>query len=133
MSLPFTSLLLDTLGQKAHVLRGASRQVLSAALTRAVREEVISRNVARLVELPTWEPGAVRPWSADEAMAFLAARPDPLYPAFVLLLVYGMRCGEVLGLRWQDIDLDAGTFRIRQQIQRIQGELRIGPVKTQWR
>ena len=107
------------------------RQVLSAALTRASREELLSRNVARLAELPAWEPGEVRPWSADEAMAFLrAARSDPLYPAFVLLILYGMRRGEVLGLRWQDIDLDAGKFRIRQQIQRIHGSLRTGPVKT---
>ncbi len=107
------------------------RQVLGAALTRALREELISRNVARLAELPAWEPGDVRPWSASEAMAFLAAaRPDPLYPAFVLLVLYGMRRGEVLGLRWEDVDLGAGTFCIRQQLQRVRGELRTGPVKT---
>jgi integrase len=107
------------------------RQILSAALTRAGREELVSRNVARMVDLPGWEPGEVRPWSADEALAFLrTAKPDPLYPAFVLLLLYGMRRGEVLGLRWQDVDLDEGTLRIRQQIGRVSGELRTGPVKT---
>jgi integrase len=107
------------------------RQILSAALTRAIRDELISRNVARLAELPGWEPGEVRPWSADEALAFLrVAKPDPLYPAFALLLLYGMRRGEVLGLRWQDVDLDAGKLRIRQQIGRVSGELRTGPVKT---
>src|SRR5260370_12625713 len=41
-----------------------------------------------------------------------------------------MRRGEVLGLRWQDVDLDAGKLRIRQQIGRVSGELRTGPVKT---
>lgn len=107
------------------------RQILSAALTRAGREELVSRNVARMVDLPGWEPGEVRPWSADEALAFLrTAKPDPLYPAFVLLLLYGMRRGEVLGLRWQDVDVDEGTLRIRQQIGRVSGELRTGPVKT---
>jgi integrase len=107
------------------------RQILSAALSRAVREELVPRNVARLVELPTWEPGTIVPWSSGEAIAFLqAAAADPLYPAFVLLLLYGMRRGEVLGLRWQDIDTDAGLIRVRQQIQRIQGQLHIGPVKT---
>jgi integrase len=86
---------------------------------------------ARLAELPAWEPGEVRPWSADEAMAFLrAARSDQLYPAFVLLLLYGMRRGEVLGLRWQDIDLDVGKLCVRQQLQRIRGSLHTGPVKT---
>ena len=107
------------------------RQVLGAALTRATREELIGRNVARLVELPAWEPGEVHPWSADEALAFLqAAKSDPLYPAFVLLLLYGMRRGEVLGLRWQDVDLDLGVFRVRQQLQRVSGSLQAGPVKT---
>jgi integrase len=53
-----------------------------------------------------------------------------VYPAFVLLLLYGMRRGEVLGLRWQDIDLDGWQPHLRQQIQRIQGQLRIGPVKS---
>ena len=107
------------------------RQVLSAALTRSSRAELISRNVARLSELPAWEPREVRSWSADEALAFLrAAKPDPLYPAFVFLLVYGMRCGEVLGLRWSDIDLDTGVFLVRQQLQRIRGSLQTGPVKT---
>jgi integrase len=76
------------------------RQILSAALTRAGREELVSRSVARMVELPGWEPAEVRPWSSDEALAFLrAAKPDPLHRAFVLLLLYGMRRGEVLGLR----------------------------------
>jgi len=69
------------------------------------------RNVARLVELPTWEPGAIVPWSSGEAIAFLqAAADDPLNPAFVLPLLYGMRRGEVLGLRWADIDTDAGLI-----------------------
>jgi integrase len=108
------------------------RTVLSAALTRAVREELIVRNVARLVELPQWQRGTIRPWGADEARAFLAAaRPDPLYTAFVLLILYGLRRGEVLGLRWDDIEVDGGTIQIHQQLQRVRGELFLAPVKTQ--
>jgi integrase len=107
------------------------RQILSVALSRAMRDELISRNVARLVELPTWQPGVITPWSSGEAVAFLAASAnDPLRAAFVLLLLYGMRRGEVLGLRWQDIDPDGQMIHIRQQVQRVQGELHIGPVKT---
>jgi integrase len=107
------------------------RTVLSAALTCAVREELIVRNVARLAELPQYQRGTIRPWSADEAKRFLTvARADPLYPAFVLLLLYGLRRGESLGLCWSDINLDAGTLHIRQQLQRIRGDLHLGPVKT---
>ena len=105
------------------------RQILSAALSRAMREELVARNVARLVELPAWEPAEVVPWSEAEALSFLAASADdPLHPAFVLLLLYGLRRGEVLGLRWSDVDGD--TIRVRQQVQRVRGELHVGPVKT---
>jgi integrase len=107
------------------------RTVLSAALSRAVREELIVRNVARLVELPQWQRGTIRPWSADEARSFLAAaKPDPLYAAFVLLILYGLRRGETLGLSWDDIDFDNGTIQIRQQLQRVRSELFLAPVKT---
>lgn len=107
------------------------RTVLSAALTRAVREELVPRNVARLAEVPEWRPKPVRPWTADEARHFMSAsQSDPLHAAFVLLILFGLRRGEVLGLRWADIDFDAGIIHVRQQVQRIRGELRFGPVKT---
>jgi len=51
---------------------------LSAARTRALREELIVRNVARLVELPEWRRGAIRPWCAEEARRLLSvSRTDP--------------------------------------------------------
>ena len=105
------------------------RQILSAALWRAMREELVARNIARLAELPAWETAEVVPWSGAEALSFLAASADdPLHPALVLLLLYRLRRGEVLGLRWSDIDGD--TIHVRQQVQRIQGQLHVGPVKT---
>jgi len=48
----------------------------------------------------------------------------------MLLLLYGLRRGEVLALRWRDVDEEDGELRVRQHIQRVHGELRIGPVKT---
>ncbi|GAA3443176.1 hypothetical protein GCM10018955_26140 [Planomonospora venezuelensis] len=107
------------------------RNVLSAALTRAMREEIISRNVARLATLPEIDSKRNQPWTADEARAFLrAARFDPLYPAFVLLLLYGLRRGEALGLRWVDVDFEEGHVNIRRQLVRVGKELHHGPVKT---
>ncbi|WP_161602661.1 tyrosine-type recombinase/integrase [Thermomonospora catenispora] len=73
----------------------------------------------------------VKPWSVDEARAFpAAARTERLYPAFVLLLAYGLRRGEVLGLSWDDIDLDEEVIRVEWQMQRIDGQLTRTPVKT---
>jgi integrase len=107
------------------------KTVLSSALTRAMREELVMRNVARLAELPAWERQIITPWAAAEARAFLdAANDDPLYPAFVLLLLYGLRRGEVLGLRWRDVDQADGAIHIRQQILRARRVLRFGQVKT---
>ena len=48
----------------------------------------------------------------------------------MLLIFYSSRRGEALGLRWEDIDLDTGTIKIRQQLQRIRGDLLLSPVKT---
>ena len=107
------------------------RAVLSSALTRAQREELVSRNVAQLVELPTYERPDRKPWSADEMVRFTeAAKSDPLYPVFVLLGLYGLRRGEVLGLRWRDVDVPCRELRIRQQLQRVNKVLYQGPVKT---
>ena len=106
------------------------RTVLGSALTRAMREELVSRNVARLVSLPPDRPARQQPWSVSEALAFLqAARRDPLYPAFVLLLIYGLRRGEVLGLSWRDVDLDHDVLRVHQQLLRARGRLQLGRLR----
>jgi integrase len=109
----------------------AMRMVLAAALTRAMRDELIFTNSARLATLPTAPPARNRPWSADEARRFLdAASNDPLYPAFVLLLVYGLRRGEVLGLSWEDVDLEEDLIHVDWQLQRMNGKLTRTQVKT---
>ncbi|MFJ9628990.1 tyrosine-type recombinase/integrase [Streptomyces sp. NPDC101175] len=107
------------------------RKVLSAALTHAMRQEIIIRNVARLVELPEYRPEEAQYWTPAETVRFLeAAKTDPLYPAFVLLALYGLRRGEVLGIRWRDVDFELGALRIRQQVQRIDGKLQLAELKT---
>jgi integrase len=107
------------------------RMVLSAALTRAMREDLLTRNVAHNVELPSWRRKEIRPWAGEQLQLFLAiAQDEPLYPVFLLLGLYGLRRGEVLGLRWQDIDIAAGRLHIRQQLQRYGGDLHLRPTKT---
>lgn len=107
------------------------RDVLLSALTSAMRQELVFRNVAKLVQLPPVQRAEVQPWTIDEATQFLeVAQADSFYPAFVLLLLYGLRRGEVLGLRWSDVDFEGAVLRVRQQVQRVAGILRIGEVKT---
>jgi len=109
------------------------RDTLRAALSNAVAEELISRNVAAVVRLPVPRKQQRQSWSADEARKFLEsarADNDPLYPAYVLVLVLGLRRGEVLGLTWPDVSFDAMEVHIRWQLQRAEHELRHRETKT---
>ncbi|MEW1659403.1 site-specific integrase [Streptomyces sp. NPDC093707] len=100
-----------------------SHRVLRTALMAACREELITRNVATLVEPPKPESHDLSPWSLDETLTFLSAsRRDPLYAAFVIAIALGFRRGEIVGLRWADVDLDRREIRVRKQRQRVGGE-----------
>ena len=60
----------------------------------------------------------------DETLTFLAAaRNDPLYAVFVLAITMGLRRGEIVGLRWADVDLEKRVLYVRQQTQRRRGVL----------
>ncbi|WP_055590535.1 site-specific integrase [Peterkaempfera griseoplana] len=97
-------------------------KVLRNALNRAMREELLLRNVAALVDMPKVTKKESIPWSADEAVVFLKrARSHRLNAAFVLALVLGLRRGELLGLRWVDLDLPGGVAHPRKQVQRETG------------
>ncbi|PGH49133.1 site-specific integrase [Streptomyces sp. Ru87] len=108
-----------------------AHRVLRTALTAACREELVTRNVASLVEAPKVHSRETTPWTLDETLTFLEeARRDPLYAAFVLGIAMGLRRGEVLGLRWSDVDLDGRVIRVSNQVQRIGGELYQSTTKT---
>ncbi|MEV0234829.1 site-specific integrase [Nonomuraea sp. NPDC050786] len=99
---------------------------LRAALSNAVREETLTRNVAANVKMSVPRKRRVKPWSVEEARAFLESarkNEDPMYPAYVLVLVLGLRLGETLGLRWEDVDLDQAEMTIGWQLQRVGGKL----------
>ncbi|MFE7410227.1 tyrosine-type recombinase/integrase [Streptomyces laurentii] len=103
-----------------------AHRVLRTALAAAQRDELIARNVASLVPPPQVTARQTRPWTAEQTVTFLAhARKgrDPLYAALVLSAALGLRRGEVLGLRWTDIDFAAGTLTTRSQLQRANGRL----------
>ncbi|MGW1157845.1 tyrosine-type recombinase/integrase [Streptomyces sp. NPDC002513] len=106
--------------------------VLKSALEHAVREEEISRNVARNVRTGTPRPRRFNPLTADEARQFLAAaHGHRLAALFELALRTGLRKGELLGLHWEDLDLNSGTASIRRTLQRTHSSgLATLPTKT---
>jgi integrase len=104
---------------------------LRTALEHAVREEVLARNVARLVRVAMPERHEQRSLSVEEAKRLLkAARDDRLFAAYVLTLVLGLRRGETLGLRWSDIDFERQVLNVRQNLQRVDCQLQLLPPKT---
>ncbi|MDX3855935.1 site-specific integrase [Streptomyces sp. AK02-01A] len=106
--------------------------VLKSALEHAVREEEIPRNVARNVRTGTPRPRRFEPLTTEEARQFLTTAQDHrLHALFELALHTGLRKGELLGLRWEDLDLDAGTAAVRRTLQRTAaGGLTTLPTKT---
>jgi integrase len=94
--------------------RKDARDTLRAALTCAVEDAIISRNPVSAVKLSNRREPRRRKraaWTVDDARWFLESAwhaGETLYAAFVLIVVLGLRKGEVLGLTWELTDLDAG-------------------------
>ncbi|WP_431897320.1 site-specific integrase [Nonomuraea sp. bgisy101] len=109
-------------------------KILRSLFSDAISEDLVGKNPAAAVRLPTLRKRRTKAWSVDEARRFLEnARDeaDPLYAVYVLILVLGLRKGEVLGLDWKYVDLDAGELYVGEQLQRIRDQLRRRPVKTE--
>jgi integrase len=101
-----------------------THKVLRSALSAACREELISRNVLSLVDPPRSQPAEHDPWTIDETRIFLqTAREDPAYAAVLLAVALGLRRGEIVGLRWSQVDFATRTIRLGRQLQRVKGEL----------
>ena len=116
--------------------RKDARNALRAALTCAVEEQIITQNPAAVIRLSTRrEPKRKRrSWTVDEARQFLeSARRDGdvLYTAYVLVLVLGLRRGELLGLTWELVDLDGAQLYVGEQVQRVSGQLVRRQTKTE--
>jgi len=87
--------------------------VLRKALSDAERLGLVGRNAAASARAPSDDRTEYQTWSSDELPTFLdAVRDDRLYAAFVLLMTTGMRRGEVLGLRWFDVDFDDSSLSV---------------------
>jgi integrase len=90
---------------------------LSQALDYAVKMHLVYVNVAKHAEMPKLRTGKPDVWSADELRRFLVeADKDAHAPLWRLLVGEGMRRGEALGLRWQDVNWQRGTAHIVQTI-----------------
>ena len=105
--------------------------VLRRALGQALKRGLVPRNVATLVNLPKAQRPEVEPFTPDQARSFLAAiHGDRLEALYSVALSVGLRQGEALGLRWEDVDLDTGTITVRKALQRLNGVFELVEPKT---
>ena len=115
----------------ACMARGA-RDVLRTALNLALRWELVSRNVAALTDAPRHRPRPIEPLTPGQASVLLAAVAGHRLEGLITVAVgLGLRQGEALGLRWEDVDLEAGVLSVRQTLERAGPQPRFGEPKTE--
>ncbi len=109
-----------------------AHQVLHSSFERAVDWRVLPRNpAAARLDLPQMKRAALVTWTPEQARAFLTATSrDRLHPLWTVMLSTGLRRGEVLGLRWEDVDLDAARLSVRQSVVVSKGVVLLAEPKT---
>ena len=117
-------------GLSAKTVRNIN-QVISSAMDMAVRHKLILSNPTEGCELPKVEHREMKTLPAEQLGAFLReAKESGVYELYYMDLATGLRRGELLGLKWEDIDLQNGIIHVRRQVARVDGEVKEMPLKT---
>lgn len=105
--------------------------VLRRALVTAEKWGMVSRNVAKLVDPPRVPKHEITPLTPEQARQLIEfAVNDRHLALYVTALGTGLRQGELLGLRWDDVDLEAGRLRVRHTLANVKGQLTLLEPKT---
>ena len=106
-------------GLSADTLRRL-RAMLRLAIRRAERDRKVSRNVAALAEVPAGTRRQSRSMTLEETRALLGLKLNTWWRAYIVTaLMTGLRPGELLGLRWEDVDFATGVIRVRKCLERL--------------
>jgi len=113
--------------QSVRLMHALIRNVLADA----EREELVHRNVAKLVRPPRAQRQEVRALTVENALRLVRViRGDRFEALWDCAVTLGMRKGELLGLRWSDIDFGSGTATVRQALPRVSEQLVLVEPKT---
>jgi integrase len=105
--------------------------VLHKALSQVVKWSLIPRNATEAATAPRPSPKEMRPLSAEEVRRLMEAVVGDRLEALRVLAVHtGMRQGELLALKWTDVDLEAGKVSVRRTLTRESGHYNLGEPKT---
>ena len=128
---------LDGTGGLAPSMIRLIHKIVSGCLKQAVKNRLITYSPAEGVLLPKMDKIEMSVLSREQVGQYLdAAKGHGLFPAFLLEMSTGLRKGELLGVRWQDIDFKAKTLNVRQTLYRVRlvkegrSELQLGEPKT---
>ncbi len=117
-------------GLSAKTVRNIN-QVISSAMDLAVTQKIILENPTKACELPKVDHKEMQTIPLEQLDAFLKeARETGVYAMYYIELATGLRRGELLGLKWQDIEWKNGIIRVRRQIARVDGQIVEAPLKT---
>ena len=108
-------------------------QTLHAALGQAVKERIISINICEAVEIPSkQQEKKLHTWNKKEIKKFLdtALKEGRFYEVYFLALNTGMRKGELLGLKWEDVNLEKRKLTVTRQLAAGENGLHFKKVKT---
>ena len=117
-------------GLSAKTVRNIN-QVISSAMDMAVRHKLILTKPTEGCELPKVEHREMKTRPAERLGAFLReAKESGVYELYYMDLATGLSRGELLGLKWEDVDLQNGIIHVRRQVARVDGEVKELPLKT---
>jgi integrase len=120
-----------TTGLSKRSLRN-THTVLHSALAAAVKADHLVRNPVDKVKRPKASNPEMSTWTIDELRAFLAATAEDRWGAcWHLALMTGLRRGELVGLRWSDVDLDASRLSVWQSVTKTNGRVVVGDPKSE--
>jgi integrase len=133
LSVPDVRQLVGSLEESGMSTRGVQQvhAVFRNALQSAMRDELVMRNVAKLVQVKTPRYEVGRGLSVEQARLLITStQDDRLHALYVLAVYLGLRRGELLALRWSNVDLDQEFLVVTHTLQRVDGELLFKAPKT---